>query len=413
MEEYNDSNAFKLKYMKWADFKAIVLNLNTQNGMNSWMDCIIRGIDYTIDFCNGDPINDAYVLKWSHSDCGKHVMLPTAPKSSCTWAHLMNNTNKDSDEVWIAQQYIPSLVLLGEWQVIIVGGQTMSITHTHWLNNGSWSGILVTSFLSLEEAGKIWIMAPDSMSPKLQLGYFVNKVEQTPTMSFWLFWNINNTRGIMADTLIVHYQLLHVKCLTRMTWHQLNSLVPLTPDYMASYWEEIMQGVEVEREALKRVTKDPITDMIKMAMPAKVKAICCGLMGKVYGDPMLNKFPIPTKLLAYSLGEQLRSVEPAIKEMVEWFEPLTVFGLEQRPPMWKDHLRALEHFASTKLGADHIHRFLGRNNYLPLALKSSKCDEGKSLSEKTLPGAIDTYIKESHSHLLKDGMKSSEAPGQL
>ncbi|KAI6139026.1 hypothetical protein BKA82DRAFT_10380 [Pisolithus tinctorius] len=129
-------------------------------------------------------------------------------------------------------------------------------------------------------------------------------------------------------------------------------------DYMASYWEEIMCGVEVEREALKRVQKDPTTDVIKRAMSAKVKAIHCGLMGKVYGDPMLNKFPIPTKLLVYSLGEQLRSIEPVIKEMVEWFEPLTVFGLEQRPPMWKDHLQALEHFISTKLGTDHIHRLV-------------------------------------------------------
>ncbi|KAI6154549.1 hypothetical protein BKA82DRAFT_4010384 [Pisolithus tinctorius] len=336
MEEYNDGNAFKLKYMKWADFKAVVLDpISQQSKWNElvWMDCIIGGIDYTIDFrckgnpygldemelrtyenhfallsrqvqfwpppdqvrtaavkwetlahlqaisgiqrwavpemhiiSDGDPIDDAYVLKRSHSDCGKHVILPTAPKSSRTWAHLRNNMNEDSDEVWIAQQYIPSLVFLGEWRVIIVGGQIMSVTHTHRLNNGGWSGIPVTSFLSLEEAGKIWkdeslsiaerrkkivnlqrgdietrqramdefnnfvlkawgelvaretrvggarpsmslfcrmdigIMAPDGMSPKLRLGYFVNEVERTPTTSFWLFWNINNTGGIMADT---------------------------------------------------------------------------------------------------------------------------------------------------------------------------------------------------------------------
>ncbi|KAI6140221.1 hypothetical protein BKA82DRAFT_4363740 [Pisolithus tinctorius] len=354
MEEYNDGNAFKLKYMKWADFKAVVLDpISQQSKWNELvrMDCIIGGIDYTIDFrckgnpygldemelrtyenhfallsrqvqfwpppdqvrtaavkwetlahlqaiaaihrwevpkmhiiSDGDPIDDAYVLKRSHSDCGKHVILPTAPNTSRTWAHLKNNTNEDSDEVWIAQQYIPSLVFLGEWWVIIVGGQIMSVTHTHRLNNGGWSGIPVTSFLSLEEAGKIWydallsclsyleldlanrkdeslsiaerrkrivnpqrgdietrqramdefnnfvlkawrelvaretrvggarpsmslfcrmdigIMAPDGMSPKLRLGYFVNEVERTPTTSFWLFWNINNTGGIMADT---------------------------------------------------------------------------------------------------------------------------------------------------------------------------------------------------------------------
>ncbi|KAI5985435.1 hypothetical protein F5J12DRAFT_787395 [Pisolithus orientalis] len=202
MEEYNDGNAFKLKYMKWADFKAVVLDLISQQSKWNelvWMDCIIRGIDYTIDFwhgsnmafrckgnpygldkmelhtyknhftllscqvqfwpppnqvwtaavkwetlahlqvisaihrwvvlemhiiSNGDPINDAYVLKWSHSDCSKHVILPTAPKSSHTWAHLKNNTNKDLDEVWIAQQYIPSLVFLGEWQKFsVIGGE--------------------------------------------------------------------------------------------------------------------------------------------------------------------------------------------------------------------------------------------------------------------------------------------------
>ncbi|KAI5982791.1 hypothetical protein F5J12DRAFT_788081 [Pisolithus orientalis] len=309
MEEYNDGNAFELKYMKWADFKAIVLDpISQQSKWNELvrMDCIIGGIDYTIDFrrqvqfwpppdqvrtaavkwetlahlqaisaihrwvvpemhiiSDGDPIDDSYVLKRSHSDCGKHVILPTAPKSSRTWAHLKNNTNEDSDEVWIAQQYIPSLVFLGEWRVIIVGGQIMSVTHTHRLNNGGWSGIPVTSFLSLEEAGEIWydalssclsyleldlanrkdeslsiaerrkkIVNPqrgdietrqradgrvqqlrakslgrtsrtgneDGMSPKLRLGYFVNEVERTPTTSFWLFWNINNTGGIMADT---------------------------------------------------------------------------------------------------------------------------------------------------------------------------------------------------------------------
>ncbi|KAI6032720.1 hypothetical protein F5J12DRAFT_779167 [Pisolithus orientalis] len=148
----------------------------------------------------------------------------------------------------------------------------MSVTHTHWLNNGGWSGIQVTSFLSLEEAGKIWkdesltiaewrrkivnpqrgdiktrwramdefndfmlkawgglvtqetrvggtrplmalfcqmdirIIAPDSMSPKLWLGYFVNKVEWTLMTSFWLFWNINNTGGMMADTLAMLFK---------------------------------------------------------------------------------------------------------------------------------------------------------------------------------------------------------------
>ncbi|KAI5989778.1 hypothetical protein F5J12DRAFT_897822 [Pisolithus orientalis] len=199
MEEYNDGNAFELKYMKWADFKAIVLDpISQQSKWNELvrMDCIIGGIDYTIDFrrqvqfwpppdqvrtaavkwetlahlqaisaihrwvvpemhiiSDGDPIDDSYVLKRSHSDCGKHVILPTAPKSSRTWAHLKNNTNEDSDEVWIAQQYIPSLVFLGEWR----------------LNNGGWSGIPVTSFLSLEEAGEIWYDALSSCLSYLEL----------------------------------------------------------------------------------------------------------------------------------------------------------------------------------------------------------------------------------------------------
>ncbi|KAI6157343.1 hypothetical protein BKA82DRAFT_4009728 [Pisolithus tinctorius] len=59
MEEYNNGNAFKPKYMKSADFKTIVLNLNSQQlkwNELIWMDCIIGGIDYMIDFqCNGHP----------------------------------------------------------------------------------------------------------------------------------------------------------------------------------------------------------------------------------------------------------------------------------------------------------------------------------------------------------------------
>lgn len=194
---------------------------------------------------------------------------------------------------------------------------------------------------------------------------------------------------------------------------------------MSKYWEALIRHAETEKEGSLRAPRDPITDIIRLTMPAKLKALQHGLMAKIHSDKFLNFFPVPTKLLLYTLGEQLKSIQPAIKEMVLWMEPFAAIGVDQRPPLWRDHLRALEHCIKAKLGVNGISRiykyifrarrdeFLGMNNYIEVAKKATDLHDLHKLSVGTFEGAVDSYIKNSRTRLLESGIKSAEAPSML
>ncbi|KAI6104757.1 hypothetical protein EDD16DRAFT_1524611 [Pisolithus croceorrhizus] len=199
------------------------------------------------------------------------------------------------------------------------------------------------------------------------------------------------------------------------------------------YWEVIICHAEMEKEGSLHVPRDPISDILRLTMPAKLKALQHGLIAKIHGNKFLSLFPIPTKLLPCTLGEQLKSIQPAIKEMVMWMEPFAAVGVDQRPPWWCDHLRALEHCIKTKLGVNGISRrtdqyscplrytykylfhahhdaFLGMNAYLEVAKNATDLQDLHQLSVGTFEGAIDSYIKDSWNQLLQSGLKSAEAP---
>ncbi|KAI5989953.1 hypothetical protein EDD15DRAFT_2198313 [Pisolithus albus] len=112
-------------------------------------------------------------------------------------------------------------------------------------------------------------------------------------------------------------------------------------------------------------------------MPAKLKAMQHGLMAKVHGDKFLSFFPVPTKLLLHTLGEQLKSRQPAIRE--------------------HEQLRVLEQCIHKKLGVNGISR--------PLSCKMSI-----NLTVGTFEGVISSYIKDSWTQLLDSGLKSAVAP---
>ncbi|KAI6096773.1 hypothetical protein F5141DRAFT_1220559 [Pisolithus sp. B1] len=191
---------------------------------------------------------------------------------------------------------------------------------------------------------------------------------------------------------------------------------------LSKYWEVVIRHAEMEKEGCLHVQRDPISDILRLTMPAKLKALQHGLMAKIHGNKLLGLLPVPTKLLLYTLGEQLKSIQPAIKEMVLWMEPLAAVGVDQRPPLWRDHLRALEDCITTKLGVSNISRiykylfharrdaFLGMNAYLEVAKNATESQDLGQLSVGTFEGAIDSYIKDSRNQLLQSGLKSAEAP---
>ena len=105
----------------------------------------------------GEVIPPDAVLKRSHSECGTHVLLPSAKPELRTWEHLTSNATDGT--FWMMQEYVPSLEWLGEWRVLVVGGKIIAVMHTIKLRNGEWVGRPVHAFRSLEEVAYVSLCA--------------------------------------------------------------------------------------------------------------------------------------------------------------------------------------------------------------------------------------------------------------
>lgn len=99
---------------------------------------------------DGDPIPKDAVLKRTHSDCGAHVIMPNDDVDRI-WDTLNDNLNTPGS-VWIAQALIPTLRKLGEWKVILIGGQPLYTVHAKYNEvKSTWSWEPVDSYYSLDE----------------------------------------------------------------------------------------------------------------------------------------------------------------------------------------------------------------------------------------------------------------------
>lgn len=117
---------------------------------------------------DGELIPTNGVLKRTHSDCGSHVLLPeeSVPHDAVdavprkmelsarrTWDSI-NDLTTSMDQSWICQDYIPTLLKLGEWRFFIVGEQIVNVVHTlkdTASDSDAWSGRPVVSFYTKAE----------------------------------------------------------------------------------------------------------------------------------------------------------------------------------------------------------------------------------------------------------------------
>lgn len=115
---------------------------------------------------DGEPIPINGVLKRSHSDCGSHVLLPveSVPHDAAdaaqrkkklaaarTWDRIKELTTS-IDQSWMCQDYIPTLLKLGEWRFFLMGEQIINVVHTvKNTHNDFWTGESVASFYTKSE----------------------------------------------------------------------------------------------------------------------------------------------------------------------------------------------------------------------------------------------------------------------
>ena len=52
---------------------------------------------------------------------------------------------------WMAQEHVPSLEIIGEWKVLIIGGRIITIMHTYKSQSGQWGSEETSAFLTLDK----------------------------------------------------------------------------------------------------------------------------------------------------------------------------------------------------------------------------------------------------------------------
>ena len=103
----------------------------------------------TIVLSEGDEIVPGTMLKRSHGDCGKQVVMPSNTVRR-NWTYLSSQLSEPHHR-WMMQEYVPALETVGEWRVFVVGGRPMHVVHTRRLKSGKWMGRRVENFCMLQE----------------------------------------------------------------------------------------------------------------------------------------------------------------------------------------------------------------------------------------------------------------------
>jgi hypothetical protein len=97
---------------------------------------------------NGQPLPEGIVIKRTHSDAGRHVLLPENDHRS--WEYLNANSEIPGCR-WFGQTYVETLHRVGEWRVFIVGGRIVYTVHTVWNPlRQTWKWDIAREFHSLE-----------------------------------------------------------------------------------------------------------------------------------------------------------------------------------------------------------------------------------------------------------------------
>lgn len=93
------------------------------------------------------PIQENTVLKRANSDAGLHVILPHQRRDR----NLENlKALSPNGERWLMQEYVETLITVGEWRVFVVNGHPIHTAHTFKTESG-WRAEPATSFWSLRD----------------------------------------------------------------------------------------------------------------------------------------------------------------------------------------------------------------------------------------------------------------------
>ncbi|KAI6012016.1 hypothetical protein PISMIDRAFT_11647 [Pisolithus microcarpus 441] len=197
---------------------------------------------------------------------------------------------------------------------------------------------------------------------------------------------------------------------------------------LEEYWDVVIRRAEAGTEVLPVGStageSDDTTNVIRASMPAKLKALKHGLMQRLHPQSLLDQFPIPNKMLLYALSKQLYHVREGITEVALWIEPFSMVAVDQKLPMWRDHVRGVENVWKEKLQStsmDGFYNMIFRQRRRSLTSISSlhkpaqdKLDINTSLLGKEfVDSLVKPFIQKVRTELVGKGVKPSTASKQI
>jgi hypothetical protein len=104
-----------------------------------------------LDQLTDDTVPVDTVLKRGNSDCGHHVLFPSeGRRRKVSVANLRRMS--PFGEVWLSQEFVPTLQSVGEWRVFVINGNIIHTIHTSKVDVAQgWGAQQVMSFWSLKE----------------------------------------------------------------------------------------------------------------------------------------------------------------------------------------------------------------------------------------------------------------------
>ncbi|KAI5984825.1 hypothetical protein EDD15DRAFT_2200964 [Pisolithus albus] len=178
---------------------------------------------------------------------------------------------------------------------------------------------------------------------------------------------------------------------------------------LANYWNTMVRNGRGRYPA----TPQQQCNSGRASMPAKLKALKYGLMHSLHPNGLLGQFPNPTKLFLYALSKQLNHLCEGIMVMAVWIESFSLMAVDQKQPMWQDHVCGMENLFKQKLQASSCNKSLITLSNLPMTAKDRLDMDMTLINKDFVDTKVKMFIQSMHTEMTKGGVTLAKASKQL
>ncbi|KAI6116571.1 hypothetical protein EDD17DRAFT_1511353 [Pisolithus thermaeus] len=145
----------------------------------------------------------------------------------------------------------------------------------------------------------------------------------------------------------------------------------------------------------------------------KTKALKHGLMHCLHLNSLLDQLPVPNKMFLYMLSKQPLHVQEGITEVALWIKPFSMVAVNQKPPMWCDHVHSVENIWKEKLQARSMDSCLMTIGTMQKLSKDKLDIKTTFLGKDFVNSTVKQFLETLHAEMIKQGVTPSKASKQM